>query len=734
MSIAPILWREVHRHRGALTALKWSPSGSNLCCSSFDGEVTVIGSDTCTVTRLTKSYTADNEEMLGVIADWDQKSEAVAINATGTFRVLDVKGNELVTGDGPWAYKMSARPDIGGYACVQYVENGFRVAFIDSGGKTTRLLGNSYQTVEALSWSPAGKHLAVANERGVSILSPSREICEFFVPGGANAVAWLDAMRLAVGCEDTNIRIYGWTAEPNVRVAPELLEVLELHDLAIEVLASRGNDAELASVDRSGLIYFWTQGIHGLQTMYSCKQSATDTSSILALTFHPFRPLVAIDVDRVVKIGEYNRQFPKPPADVLADGTATPIETVLSKANLIGLSMHSDSVGAAWEVSAAGWNPPFDEKVRTTKVCKHLANITRILTADIANAMRTLCRNWPIELQVKLERMAFAPKGGKSNVLEVRKQLLAMLAGEILADLPRSRPLASAAYVGIGYLGVSEAEIAFGEASSVDSLLTRLDGSMRRMVFAAQLLISARDADTVKMDLKAASDAVANVVSQARSGPQSNSTDVKDGVEKGLPHVGVLLEIERRPVYVSYAWGQESDSLVDKFEKQLPASFELRYDKRSLRPGDWISTFMAEIERAEDVVIILNQKYLRSMNCMRELLGLFRASHGEKSEFLNKIVPVTLGDLRCANAAERLEHVDFWTQQREELERKLAAVAVASVGDADRAELRCMIDTHNNISDMLAWLADMVMPRGADLIPIGIPSAIDLLKRRALED
>ena len=91
--------------------------------------------------------------------------------------------------------------------------------------------------------------------------------------------------------------------------------------------------------------------------------------------------------------------------------------------------------------------------------------------------------------------------------------------------------------------------------------------------------------------------------------------------------------MEPLPVYVSYAWGGESDALVDSFARRLPPQFQLIRDKTAMRAGDWISTFMRDIGRAERVLVVVSEKYLKSVYCMRELLHLYNASLGERANF-----------------------------------------------------------------------------------------------------
>jgi internalin A len=95
-------------------------------------------------------------------------------------------------------------------------------------------------------------------------------------------------------------------------------------------------------------------------------------------------------------------------------------------------------------------------------------------------------------------------------------------------------------------------------------------------------------------------------------------------------------------VYVSYAWESTSESFVNAISRRLPTDrLEFRRDKTHMQVGDGISCFMAEIGRADHVLVVLSDKYLRSPNCMRELLYLFQHSLGDRADLMGRIVPVT---------------------------------------------------------------------------------------------
>ena len=183
-------------------------------------------------------------------------------------------------------------------------------------------------------------------------------------------------------------------------------------------------------------------------------------------------------------------------------------------------------------------------------------------------------------------------------------------------------------------------------------------------------------------------------------------------------------------MHVSYAWGNKSDKIVDDLEGQLQShGYEVRRDKSVMRPGDWISTFMREIGRGGTVLIVLGERYPKSHYCMRELLYLCQSSLGEKQEMLSRIVPVILDNAAIDTPAARLQIVRYWTEQREKLEHETRGLDPLCWGQSTRAQLLLIREFETQSADMLAWLADIVMPRGN--AEVGDFSAVlDIIRER----
>jgi internalin A len=182
---------------------------------------------------------------------------------------------------------------------------------------------------------------------------------------------------------------------------------------------------------------------------------------------------------------------------------------------------------------------------------------------------------------------------------------------------------------------------------------------------------------------------------------------------------------EPMPIYVSYAWGGESEALVDSIEQRLVCSdIDFVRDKRKLRPGDWISSFMTEIGRAERVLVVLSDKYLRSPFCMRELLHLYQSSLGERQDLMRRVVPLVVGDLAIDRAVQRVAYVKHWQAEDQALTEAYAGLDLLILGSNDRAEWLAIKDFSHHVSDMMAWCADVLMPRGAG----GIDAVCKLLQ------
>jgi hypothetical protein len=175
-------------------------------------------------------------------------------------------------------------------------------------------------------------------------------------------------------------------------------------------------------------------------------------------------------------------------------------------------------------------------------------------------------------------------------------------------------------------------------------------------------------------------------------------------------------------VFISYAWGdtspcaathiRERQEVVERMCAVLEkGGRRVIRDKTALQYGGLISEFMERLGRADLVVVVLSDAYLRSPYCMTELHALYQRCSREKHEFLGRIIPLVLDDARFRNPQERVEYTKFWKQEYSKLKADLEYLSTE-----DFRLYRNMEDWQNHVGDMLAYINDVLSPRGFDAI------------------
>ena len=172
-------------------------------------------------------------------------------------------------------------------------------------------------------------------------------------------------------------------------------------------------------------------------------------------------------------------------------------------------------------------------------------------------------------------------------------------------------------------------------------------------------------------------------------------------------------------VFVSFAWGDDSSEqarrraeVVERLCETLSKEgWNILRDKGALHPGELISGFMKRIGRADHVIVVLSDKYLRSTYCMTELHALYERSLGEKKNFLRRIIPLALDDARLGTWRDRANHAKHWKTEFAEMAQHLS-----DIGVADFALYKAMQDWHNRVGDILAYVNDVLHPHGFEAI------------------
>ncbi|MEN9985283.1 MAG: hypothetical protein RI925_785, partial [Pseudomonadota bacterium] len=166
-------------------------------------------------------------------------------------------------------------------------------------------------------------------------------------------------------------------------------------------------------------------------------------------------------------------------------------------------------------------------------------------------------------------------------------------------------------------------------------------------------------------------------------------------------------------VYVSYGWGDDNTTLLEQLETAFTQrGYQLIYDKQKMRTGDWISAFKREIGHSRHVLVLLDEKYLRSWHCMNELQYLHDSALQEKSAFLQRIVPCVLQALPLDDGLARDEYCQLWATRHDKYQDLLQRRDPLTLGEATLNEARAIRRFYESTDQLLGWIADTLMPRG----------------------
>ena len=218
--------------------------------------------------------------------------------------------------------------------------------------------------------------------------------------------------------------------------------------------------------------------------------------------------------------------------------------------------------------------------------------------------------------------------------------------------------------------------------------------------------------------------------------------DTSDGKLPGIDIVPLPISAsETTPeVFISYAWGDETPAgkiraeVVDKLYSALKEDgFVPIRDRNEMKPGEQISAFIRRLTRADLVVAIISDKYLRSPYCMSEIHGLWQKSQEKPDLMAMRLVPIILPDVKIEGLPDRAPYVRYWREKKEELEALFRELGPDLDPDSFR-ELRLVRNFSQDVDGILRFLQDVLMLRNLEVhFEDGFQAVREALRRRLEE-
>ncbi|MBE9103954.1 leucine-rich repeat domain-containing protein [Nostoc cf. edaphicum LEGE 07299] len=188
-----------------------------------------------------------------------------------------------------------------------------------------------------------------------------------------------------------------------------------------------------------------------------------------------------------------------------------------------------------------------------------------------------------------------------------------------------------------------------------------------------------------------------------RKRDESLTHRLRDSNQEQKPIMNSQSTIEfEKEIFISYAWGGESEQFVNKLDETLQAKgIKIIRDKRDLGYKGLIKAFMERIGRGKCAIAVISDKYLKSPNCMFELVQIVK-----NGEFYNRIFPIVLADAQIYKPVARLKYIKHWEEEIKELDKAMREVGAANL-QGFREEIDQYTEIRNTIAELTNLLKDM---------------------------
>lgn len=155
-------------------------------------------------------------------------------------------------------------------------------------------------------------------------------------------------------------------------------------------------------------------------------------------------------------------------------------------------------------------------------------------------------------------------------------------------------------------------------------------------------------------------------------------------------------------IYISYAWGSQSESIAERIETEFKnRGLPIIRDKNHLSYKGRIRDFMEQIGRSKYVLLVISNKYLHSVNCMFELVHIFKNQY-----FYERIFPVVLDEVKIADPSERVKLMKYWENETESLSNEIKQLKDLSNIQGLTEDLNLNAEIRDNIARLTDILKD----------------------------
>ena len=160
---------------------------------------------------------------------------------------------------------------------------------------------------------------------------------------------------------------------------------------------------------------------------------------------------------------------------------------------------------------------------------------------------------------------------------------------------------------------------------------------------------------------------------------------------------------DNKTIFLSYNWhDKEIADRIDKHLSGLP-DITVKRDIRDIGPWKSIRKFMEGIRQQDYAVLIVSDLYLKSKNCMFEVMEIMK-----EQQYGNRIFPAVV-EHGIYDPLVRAEYIKYWQQECDKLEASIKGLEPEYITEL-AAELKKYKSITSSIGEFLNIIADMNNP------------------------
>lgn len=161
-------------------------------------------------------------------------------------------------------------------------------------------------------------------------------------------------------------------------------------------------------------------------------------------------------------------------------------------------------------------------------------------------------------------------------------------------------------------------------------------------------------------------------------------------------------------IFISYSW--KNKDIADKIYSDLTLiGLNILKDNHNINYTESISDFMVKIRDSKYAILLISDDYLKSTNCMLEVLHLLK----DDRVVWDKILPIII-DAKYFEIVDRLNYLKFWEEKEKELSILVKDVEMTNA-ISTLQELNKIKNISQNIDNFLGKLKDCLALKPIDI-------------------